>query len=333
MSVTASVRVEGRDAGKVRDYLSANRVNEQDGQITYTQWLNEKGCIEADLTVIRETAERFLVVTSDTMHAQNLDWLNRHIPRDAHAFVTDVTGGIAQINLQGPKSRALLQSLTSVDLSHAAFPFRAARHIDLGLAMVLCTRITYVGELGFELFVNCEQAQGVYDRIVEKGAGFGLRHAGLMALRSLRSEKGYRDYGHDIDNLDTPYDVGLGFAVKLDKPGGFLGCAALQALKQSDLPRSRRLVQILVQDPDPLLWHGEIVYRDGIALGDVRSASYGHTLGGAVGLAMVARPDSGPFDKDYMNSGRWTVDIGGRQYPCRCSMSPLYDPNMDRIRQ
>ena len=333
MSFMAKFRVQGRDAGAVLDYISANCVNEKDGQITYTQWLNENGFIEADLTVIRETAESFLVVTSDTMHMQNLDWLKRNIPADRHAFVTDVTGGLAQINVQGPNSRALLQCLTSVDLSNQAFPFRAARQIDLGLAMVLCNRISYVGELGYELFVNSEHAQGVYDRILEKGSEFGLRHAGIMALRSLRTEKGYRDYGHDIDNLDTPYDVGLGFAVKLKKPNGFLGLDSIKSIKEAAHLQRRQLVQIFVEDPEPLLWHGEIVLRDAVPVGTVRSASYGHTLGGAVGLAMIERSDIGPLNEDYLQSGNWTVDIAGKQYSCRCSLSPLYDPKMQRIKR
>ncbi len=171
-------------------------------------------------------------------------------------------------------------------MSNEAFPFRAAREIDIGFARVLCVRITYLGELGYELYIPAEQAVHVYDRVVAAGQEFGLVHAGLKALGSLRMEKGYRDYGHDIDNTDEPYEVGLGFAVDLNKPGGFIGKEALLARKAKG-PLQRRLVQVLLKDPAPLMYHAEVVRRDGVPVGYVRAASYGHTLGGAVGLAMI----------------------------------------------
>ena len=254
--------------------------------------------------------------------------MRRHIRADQRVTVTDVTSGYGQLNIQGPKSRELLQSLTSADLSNEAFPFRSAREIDLGLARVLCVRITYVGELGYELNIPAEQAVHVYDRIVAAGAEFGLRHAGLRALGSLRLEKGYRDYGHDIDNTDDPYSVGLGFAVSQDKEGDFIGKQACMK-RRADPAFRKRLVQVLLQDPEPLMNHGEIVLRNGRPVGDVRAASYGHTLGGAVGLAMVT---GNPVDADYLQSGDWRVDIAGRTYPATVSLRPLYDPGMERVR-
>ena len=202
--------------------------------------------------------------------------------------------------MQGPRSRELLQPLTSVDLSNEAFPFRTAREIDLGFARVLCIRVTYVGELGYELYIPAEQALHVYDRLTAAGAAVGLRHAGLKALGSLRMEKGYRDYGHDIDNTDPVLDAGLGFFVALDKPGGFVGRDAVAAAKAAG-PPTRRLVQVLVTDPEPLLFHAEVVHRDGQPVGYVRSASYGHTLGGAVGLAMVEAGRK--VDQAYLDDG------------------------------
>src|SRR5207248_2640118 len=183
-------------------------------------------------------------------------WMRRHIPDDAHAFVTDVTSGFAQINVQGPRSRDLMQAITTADLSNEAFPFRAAREIDVGFARALCIRITYLGELGYELYIPTEQAEHVYDRIVEAGQHMELRHAGLKALASLRMEKGYRDYGHDIDNTDSVLEAGLGFAVALDKPGGFIGRDAVLAQKTRG-PLRRRLVQVLLSDPEPLMFHAE----------------------------------------------------------------------------
>jgi 4-methylaminobutanoate oxidase (formaldehyde-forming) len=269
------------------------------------------------------------VVATDTMHRHVETHLRRALA-DAHAFVTDVTSASCQLNVQGPRSRELLQRVTSVDLSHGAFPFRAARELDVGLARALCTRITYLGELGYELSIPAEQATHVYDRLLEAGAALGVRHAGLKALASLRLEKGYRDYGHDLDNLDTPLEAGLGFALDLKKPGGFLGKDAVLAQKARG-PLTRRLVSVLVGDPEPLLFHAEVLWRDGKAVGSVRAGSYGFTLGGAVGLAMV---DGGgaPVDAAWLGSGAWEVEIAGRRYPCRCSLRPLYDPESLRIR-
>ncbi len=329
MSFMSKLLVQGRDAGRVLNYVSANDVDGASETVTYTQWLNEGGTLEADLTVTKLNDERFLVVASDTAHRHVQSWLSRHIPRDAHAFATDVTSGYAQLNIQGPRSRELLQSLTSVDLSNDAFPFRTAREIDIGFARVLLLRITYLGELGYELYIPTEQAAHVYDLLVERGEQFRLRHAGLKALASLRMEKGYRDYGHDIDNTDSVLEVGLGFAVDLKKPGGFLGKEAVLA-KKAESPLQRRLLQVLVKDPEPLMFHAEVVYRDGKALGYVRAASYGFTLGGAVGLAMI---DAGePLNQAWIDAGAWEIDIGGKRYPAVASLRPLYDPKNERIK-
>jgi glycine cleavage system aminomethyltransferase T/glycine/D-amino acid oxidase-like deaminating enzyme len=329
MSFMSKFLVQGRDAGRVVNYISANNVDGEPGTITYTQWLNEKGLLEADLTVTKLDAERFLVVVTDTMHRHAETWARRHIPADAHAFVTDVTSAYCQLNVQGPKSRALMQAVTSTDMSNAAFPFRAAREIDIGFARALCIRITYLGELGYELYVPTEQAAHVYERLIDAGKAFDLRHAGLKALASLRMEKGYRDYGHDIDNTDNAFETGLGMFVDLDKPGGFIGREAALRQQAAGTPR-RRLVQVLVQDPAPMLFHAEIMRRNGRPVGYVRAASYGHTLGGAVGLAMVE--SDAPIDAAWLRDGRWEVDIAGKLFPATVSLRPLYDPKMERIK-
>ncbi|HEX4649790.1 MAG TPA: glycine cleavage T C-terminal barrel domain-containing protein, partial [Steroidobacteraceae bacterium] len=328
MSFMGKFLVQGRDAGRCLNRISANQVDGPAGVITYTQWLNETGRLEADLTVTKLGDERYLVVVTDTMVRHAETWMRRHFADDAHAFITDVTSAYGQLNVQGPSSRALLQKLTSADLSNAAFPFRTAREIDIGFARVLCIRITYLGELGYELYVPAEQALHVYDRLVTAGRELGLTHAGLKALGSLRMEKGYRDYGHDIDNTDVPYEVGLGFALDLKKPEGFIGKEAVLAQKAAG-PLQRRLVQVLVKDPDPLMFHAEIVRRDGVPVGYVRAASYGHTLGGAVGLAMIEPKVT--VDEAYLGSGEWQVDIAGKLYPAVVSARPLYDPGMKRI--
>jgi 4-methylaminobutanoate oxidase (formaldehyde-forming) len=314
MSFMAKFAVDGPGAGAALSRLSAGAVDGEPGVITYTQWLNEGGTIEADLTVTKLDEDRFWVVASDTAH--------RHVLARMRAFgvpATDVTGGYAQLNVQGPKSRDVLSQLTSADVSNEAFPFRAAREIDLGYARVLCVRITYLGELGYELYVPAEQSIHVYERIVAAGEPLGLRHAGLKALASLRMEKGYRDYGHDIDNTDTVDEAGLGFAVSLAHD--FIGKDVVLARRAAG-PPARRLAQVLVLDPEPMLHHAEIVRRNGEPVGYIRAGSYGHTLGGAVGLAML------PADLD----GEWTVEIADRVYPAKVSHRPLYDPTSSRVR-
>ncbi|MCI0670077.1 MAG: FAD-dependent oxidoreductase [Myxococcaceae bacterium] len=328
MSFMAKFLVQGRDAGRLLNHISANNVDSSAGLITYTQWLNEGGKLEADLTVTKLDDERYWVVASDTAHRHTETWMRRHFG-DAHAFVTDVTSGHAQINVQGPRSRELLQSVTTADLSNEAFPFRTAREIDIGFARVLCIRITYLGELGYELYIPTEQAVHVYDRLVEAGRHVGLRHAGLKALASLRMEKGYRDYGHDIDNTDSVLEAGLGFAVDLKKPGGFLGKEAVLA-KKAEGPLKRRIAQVLVKDPEPMMFHAEPLRRNGKSVGYIRAASYGFTLGGAVGLAMIEAGE--PVDQEWLDKGTWEVEIAGKLYPAVTSLRPLYDPEMKRIK-
>ncbi|MBA3286494.1 MAG: GcvT family protein [Acidimicrobiia bacterium] len=328
MSFMSKFSVQGADAGRLLNRISANDVDGAPETITYTQWLNEGGTLEADLTVTKLDEDRFLVVATDTAHRHVETWLRRHFD-GGHAFATDVTSGYAQLNVQGPRSRQLLQSITSCDLSAEAFPFRTARTIDIGFARVLCIRITYVGELGYELYVPAEQAAHVYDRLVDAGQHADLRHAGLKALGSLRMEKGYRDYGHDVDNTDSVIEAGLGFAVDVDKPGGFIGREAVVASRDTG-PPTRRLVQVQLTDPDPLLHHGEVVHRDGRPVGYVRAASYGFTLGAAVGLAMVEAGE--PVTASWLREGTWELDVAGRCVPAIASRRPLYDPGNERIR-
>jgi 4-methylaminobutanoate oxidase (formaldehyde-forming) len=334
MSFMSKFRVQGRDAGRVLDRLSTNAVNGAPGTITYTQWLNERSLLEADLTVTKLDDGEFMVVATDTAHRHVESQLRRGIEAvaggNAHAFVTDVTAGIAQINVQGPRSRDLLQSLTSADLSNSAFPFRAARTIEIGFARVLCVRITYLGELGYELYVPTEQAVHVYERIFAAGPAFDLRHAGLKALASLRMEKGYRDYGHDIDNTDGPLEAGFGFAIAWDKPGGFLGRDVLLEHRAKG-PPARRLLQVQCLDPEPLMYHAEVVRRGGTPVGYVRAASYGHTLGGAVGLAMIEGHGES-ITSEWLQASEWTVEINGSEHRARASIRPLYDPANARIK-
>jgi 4-methylaminobutanoate oxidase (formaldehyde-forming) len=217
-----------------------------------------------------------------------------------------------------------------VDLSNEAFPFRQVAEIDLGFARAICVRITYLGELGYELYIPAEQAVHVYDRLVKAGAPLGLRHAGLKALASLRMEKGYRDYGHDIDNTDSVLEAGLGFAVDLKKPDGFIGKDAVLK-KKAEGPLKRRILQVLCKDPQPLMFHAEPVWRNGKAVGYVRAASYGHTVGGAVGLAMI-EGGAEVVDQKYLDAGTWELEINGKRYPALPSIKPLYDPENKKVK-
>ncbi|MFC6288234.1 FAD-dependent oxidoreductase [Nocardioides sp. GCM10027113] len=335
MSFMAKFAVDGPDAGAVLDRVSAGAVDGEPGMITYTQWLDEDGRIEADLTVTKHEDNDFLVVASDTAHGHAQAWLERQIAATgADAFVTDVTDKYGQLNLQGPRSRDVLAKVTGADLSTDAFGFRAARWIEVAGVDVLCVRITYLGELGYELYVPAGHTVGVYDALLAAGEPEGIRPVGLKALSSLRMEKAYRDFGHDIDNTDCPLEVGLGFALALDKPGGFVGRDAVLARKEANQAAggmAQRLVQLRVLDAEPLLYHAEIVYRDGVDVGYVRAASYGWTLGGAVGLAFVSGGGE-PVTPDWLRSGTWEVDVAGTRHPVEVSLRPMYDPASERIK-
>ena len=332
MSLMPKLLVQGRDAERVLNLICANDVSVPVGRIVYTQWLNEAGGIEADLTVTRLAEERFLLVVTDLIHRRMAPWIERHTPDGAHLTITDVTSGTTLLTVQGPRSRQLLERLSDADLSNDAFPYMTAREIELDYARVLAMRVTYVGELGWELHVPAELALTVYDALMEAGQDLGYRNVGLGAMGSLRLEKAYRDYAIDIDNADTPLDVGLGFAVAWDKPGGFIGRDALLAARAAGVPGRprRRLVQVLVEDAEPLLFGGEPVLLHGRRVGHVRAGAYGHTLGGAVGLAMLE--DEGGLPADAIVHGHFEVDIAGVLYPARASIRPMYDPDRHRIK-
>jgi len=328
-NVMSKILVQGREAEKYLNRICANNVAVPVGRIVYTQWLNERGTIEADLTVTRLAEDCYLVVSADGSNTHIKAWLKSHIPADAHVFITDITSGYTILNVQGPKSRQLLGSVTSADMSNEAFPYLTMQEIDVGYALVKALRVTYVGELGWELYIPSEFSLHVYDTLVGAGQELGLKHAGLQALDSLRLEKAYRDYGHDIDNTDTPLEVGLGFCVDFDKPGGFIGREALLRHKESGPPKYR-LVQFLLENPEPLLYYSEPIYRDGELAGYIYSGSYGHTLGGSVGLGHVA--NEAGVTRDYIKSGAYEIDIAGVRYPARASLRPMYDPKNLRVR-
>ena len=321
--------VQGPDAEAVLNQVCANNVAVEPGRVVYTQWLNERGTIEADLTITREADDRFLVVTAAATQIRDLTWLRRHIPNDARCAAVDVTSAQAVLGIMGPNSRALLSQLTTEDLSNEAFPFGHSRQIDLGYARVRASRITYVGELGWELYVPTEFAAGVFDAIWAVGADHGLRPAGYHALNSLRMEKGYRHWGHDISTDETPLEAGLGFAVAWDKPGGFIGREAL--LRRRDEGMLQRLVQFQLTDSDALMYHNEPIWRDGTIVGRITSGMHGHTVGASLGMGYV-RSEDAPISNEWVLEGTYQIEVACERIAASVSLRPWYDPTSERIR-
>ncbi|MGH3122946.1 MAG: FAD-dependent oxidoreductase, partial [Streptosporangiaceae bacterium] len=330
MSLMAKFLVQGPGAATVLSRLSANDVTARLGRLVYTQWLNEAGGIVADVTVTWLEPEKFLVIASDLIHRRIEPIIRRATrPREGEFLtVTDVTSGTTLMSVQGPASRTLIGRLTDADLSNEAFPYLSAREIHVGYAPVLAIRVTYVGELGWELHVPAEYAMGVYDDLVAAGDDLGFRLVGLSAMSSLRLEKGYRDMGVDIDNTDNPLEAGLGFAVAWDKPGGFTGREALLAAREQGPPR-HRVVSLLAEDPAADLFGNEPVFLGDQWVGYVRAAAYGYTVGGAVGLAQVECAEG--VTGGWLKNGDFRARTPAGDVPVRLQIAPLYDPQRLRI--
>jgi 4-methylaminobutanoate oxidase (formaldehyde-forming) len=328
MSLMAKFIVQGPAAAAVLSRMSANDVTAGVGRIVYTQWLNAAGGIVADVTVTWLEPEKFLVVSSDVIHRRIEPMIRRAARPGEFVTVTDVTSGTTLLSVQGPASRDLISRLTDADLSTSAFPYMSARQVYAGYAPVLAIRVTYVGELGWELHVPAEFALGVYDDLVEAGRELGFRPVGLSAMSGLRLEKGYRDFGVDIDNTDNPIEAGLGFAVAWDKPGGFTGRDALLAARAGGPPRNR-VVGVLAEDPAVDLFGNEPVLAGGQRVGYVRAAAYGFTVGGAVGLAQVTCPEG--VTAQWLKGGDFRVRTGTGDVPVRLQLAPFYDPQRLRI--
>ena len=324
----AKFSLDGRDAAAVLDRVSAGDVARAPGRVVYTQWLNDAGGIEADLTVTRLADDRFLVVTGAASQVRDFHWLRDHIPAGADARLADVTDDLAVLGVMGPRARELLQPLTDSPLINSRFPFGQSCEISLDGVRVRASRITYVGELGWELYVAAAAATAVYDSLVAAGDACGLVHAGYHAMDSLRIEKAYRRWGADVCDRDTPLEAGLGFAVAWDKPGGFVGRDAL--LEQRERGVARRLVQFALDDPQPLLYGNEPIWRDGRIVGALTSGMYGHTLGRAVGLGYVE--NAAGVDRAFVEAGAYQIEVAGVRFAARASLRPLYDPQSLRVR-
>ena len=322
--------VQGRDAVKVLQRVSSADIDVNPGRMVYTHWLNERGGIEADLTVTRLAEDRFWVISGAAQTVKDLHWLNSHIGDDEFCFVSDITNAWAMLGVMGPGSRDLLTETLNHDMSTDSFPFGSFQSVELGMARAYAGRVSYVGELGWELYVPVDQARHGFDFLWEKSQGHGLSMAGMHALNSCRIEKKFVHYGHDVADQDTPLECGMGFVCAFDKKIPFIGRDEVLKQKETGGHMYKRLVQFLLEDPEVVLYHHEPILRDGVIVGHLTSGDYGHTLGAAVGLGYVEVEEE--VTKDYLDSGNFSIDVGGYHVPAKASLSAMYDPKAERMR-
>jgi 4-methylaminobutanoate oxidase (formaldehyde-forming) len=324
----AKYEMAGPDAGKALDWICANDVARPAGRLTYTQLLNSRGGIEADLTVARLCDDRFYIVTGTGLRTHDLGWIADHVPAGLDVTLTDVTEDFGTLSLMGPKARDVLAAVTEADVSNAGFPFGHAREIAIAGERVRALRVTYVGELGWELHVPIGAAGVVFDALMAAGAPFGIRPVGYRALESLRLEKGYRAWGSDITPNDTPFEAGLGWAVKLRKDTDFLGRSALEGAK--DEPRRKAFAGFTVDDPEIVLVGRETILRDGEPVGYLTSGGYGYTLAKNIGYGYVRRAEG--IDDAFLRSGRYELVVAMERTPATIHLEPLYDPASARVK-
>jgi glycine cleavage system T protein len=327
LSSMAQFLLQGKDVESVAQKICANNVAVRPGNVVYTQLLNERGGIEADVTFTRLDDETYFIVTAGATETRDFDWIKRHIPSQAHAVLTNVTSSYTMLGLMGPKSRDVLSQLTNSDLSNEKFPYGTARFIEAGYARPLAVRMSFAGELGWELYIPTEFAVGLFDEIMTVGRDYGLKLVGLHAVDSLRLEKGYRHWGSDIGPENTPFEAGLGFSVDLSKED-FIGREAL--LKQKEQGLTRRLVMFTLNDPQPLLYHDEPVFRNGTLVGTNTHGAYAHLLGASMGMFYLENPEG--IDKQWIMEAEYEVDVEGRLIAAKPYLAAPYDPERARVR-
>ena len=325
MSSFGKIRVEGRDACAFLNRVCANQIDVAVGRIVYTQMLNARGGIESDLTVTRLSETAFLLVVPGATLQRDLAWLRRHVADD-FAVITDMTAAEAVLCVMGPKARDLMQAVSPNDFSNAGHPFGTAREIEVGMGLARAHRVTYVGELGWELYVSADQAAHVFEALDAAGADHGLKLCGIHTLDSCRIEKAYRHFGHDITDEDHVLEAGLGFAVRTGK-GDFIGREAV--LRKQEAGLERRMLQFRLEDPEPLMFHNEAVVRDGKIVGPVTSGNYGHFLNGAIGMGYV--PCKGESEAEVLAS-TYEIEIAGVRHKAVASLAPMHDPKSERVK-
>jgi glycine cleavage system T protein len=327
LSSMANFLLQGRDAMQALQHICANDVDVPIGKVVYTQILNTRGGIEADITVTRLALNKYFIVAPGATGNRDFDYIRRHLRDDMEALLTDVTSAYTMLAVMGPRSRDLLARLTDADLSNEAFPFASAAEIDIGYARCLAVRMSFVGELGWELYTPTEFSLNVFDALMAEGEKFNLKLVGLHALDSLRLEKGYKHWGADITPDDTPFEAGLGFCVKMDKPD-FIGRAALSKQLQSGL--KRKLVVFTIEDPEPLIYHDEPIYRNGVLLSENTHGSYSHLLGRAIGMCYLKNPAG--ITNEWIMSGTYEINVEGNMFPLKIHLQAPYDPKSERVR-
>jgi sarcosine dehydrogenase len=320
----------GKDAEAALSWICANDVARPPGSLVYTQMLNERGGIECDLTVGRLSETSYYIVTGTGFATHDFTWIARNIPEGLDAHPVDVTSAYAVLSLMGPNARKVLEKLTRDDVSHAGFPFGQLRHIRVAGAPVMALRVTYVGELGWELHIPVEFAATVYEALMAAGAEFGIANAGYRAIESLRLEKGYRAWGSDIGPDHTPLEAGLGWAVKLRKNTPFQGREALE--RQRATPLRKMLACFTVDDPSVILLGRETIYRNGERVGWLSSGGFGHTLGKPIGYGYIRQPESG-LDASFILSGSYELEVAMKRVASTVHLGPLYDPGMERVKR
>lgn len=322
--------IQGRDSCRLLQWLCAGNVDVPVGKLVYTHMLNSNGGIETDITVNRLSETEFLIISSATVHPRDKAWMARHITDDWNVTLTDVTSAYAVLSLQGPESREILSQVTDTDLTNSVFPFASSREIDIGYARVIANRLTYIGELGWELHIPTEMAQHVFDLLWETGRAYGLKAAGYHALEHLRSERAYREYQLDLTPVDTLLEAGLGFTVDWNKKCGFIGMEAL-AVQRNSMPLKKRLVSFRLRDPSPVLFHDELIRCDGQIVGYVSSGVRSFTIGTSIGMGYVNHPAG--VTKELIENSRWQIEIAGSLYEADASLRAFFDPNGDRAKQ
>ena len=326
MSSFGKIRVEGPGALTFLQRVFAGNLDVPSGAITYGQMLNERGGIESDLTVTRLSETAFLLIVPAATVQRDMAWLRKNL-RDEVAVILDVTAAEAVFPLMGPNARDLMRAVSPDDFANEAFPFGTARDIEIGMGLARAHRISYVGELGWELYVSADQAAHVFETLVEAGADHGLKLVGLHAMDSCRIEKAFRHFGHDITDEDNVVEAGLGFAVKTKAKDSFIGRDAV--LRTREQGPKNRMLQFKLDDNEPMLFHNEALVRDGEIVNIVTSANYGHHLGGAIGMGYV--PCRGESPEQVLSSS-YEIEVAGTRVKATASLAPMYDPKADRMK-
>ena len=333
LSSFGKIRLSGKDSEDFLQKICGNNIAVPVGKIVYTQFLNDDGGIESDVTITRLSSDEFIIVTPAATIQKDLNWIKNHIPTDAHCFSYDATSSEAVISIMGPNSRKFLQPLILNSLDNENFPFGHAKEIEIGMSIARAHRISYVGELGWEIYISSDMAAHVFEQIQERSAEMPIKLCGLHSLDSCRIEKAYRHYGHDISTEDNIIEAGLGFAVKTQKPkskfGDFIGKNAVEIKKQEGV--EKRLMQFVLNDPEPLLYHNEPIIKDDRIVGYLTSGNFGHHLGSSVGMGYVTCKQKGESPEEHLK-GNYMIDVAGKRYSATAYLKPAYDPLSNNVK-